>query len=344
MPLVITQERLRGTIPATGARVVSLDGDRALIERHSAAGPDGEPLRSQLAYIIYTSGSTGRPKGVMVERGPLSAHMRAMIAAYRLEPGDRVLQFSQYGTDASLEQMLAALAAGCRLVVRGPDIWSARQLLAELAAEQVTVVNLSPAYCQQVLREWAGTGARLDDLRLRLVILGGDRVSPRAVREWRELGLGGVRLVNAYGPTEAVITATLGEAGQEQDPITIGRPLPGRSMYILDRWGQPVPVGVFGELHIGGPLLARGYLNQPALTKERFVPDPFAAQPGGRLYRTGDLVRYLPDGRLDYAGRNDEQVKIRGYRIELGEVEAVLAQHPAVTEAVVVAQGDGSDK
>jgi amino acid adenylation domain-containing protein len=341
MPLLVTQERLRDSLPAAGAEVVSLDGDRALIERQSAADPDGEPDGRQLAYLIYTSGSTGRPKGVMIERGALAAHVRAMIGVYQLEPGDRVLQFSQYSADVSLEQILPVLACGGRLVVRGPEIWSARQLLDELTEQQVTVMNVSPPYWQHVVREWARGPAGLDGLRLRLVILGGERLPPQAVREWQELGVPGVRLLNAYGPTETTITATLGDASSEQDPITIGRPLPGRSMYILDPGGQPVPVGVLGELYIGGPLLARGYLNQPAMTKERFVPDPFAAQSGGRLYRTGDLVRYLPDGRIDYAGRNDAQVKVRGYRIELGEVEAVLAQHPAVGEAVVMAQGEG---
>ena len=343
MPLLLTQERLRDTVAAAGAEVVSLDGDRAAIERQSVDEPDGPPRAEQLAYIIYTSGSTGRPKGVMVERGALAAHSRAMIGQYQIEPNDRVLQFSQYSADASLEQILTTLAAGARLVMRGTEIWSSRQLLDELNRQQVTVMNLSPAYWQQTVREWAREPAELASLRLRLLILGGERLTDQAVREWRELGLAGVRLLNAYGPTEATITATLAEAGDETEPVTIGRPLPGRRVYILDD-GRPVPTGVLGELHIGGPLLARGYLNQPALTKERFVPDPFDAQPDGRLYRTGDLVRYRPDGRIEYAGRNDEQVKIRGYRIELGEVETVLAQHPAVDQAVVVAQGDGADK
>jgi len=343
MPLILTHERLRDTVAAAGAKVVSLDGDRAAIERQSADEPDGQPRPEQLAYIIYTSGSTGRPKGVMVERGALSAHSRAMIGQYQLGPEDRVLQFSQYGADASLEQILPTLAAGARLVVRGTEIWSSRQLLEELKRQQVTVMNLSPTYWQQAVREWARESAELVGLQLRLAILGGERLTAQAVREWRELGLPGVRLLNAYGPTEATITATLAEAGEEHEPITIGRPLPGRSVYILDD-GRPVPTGVLGELHIGGSLLARGYLNRPALTKERFVPDPFAAQPGGRLYRTGDLVCWRPDGRIEYAGRNDEQVQIRGYRIEPGEVEAVLAQHPAVDQAVVVAQGDGINK
>jgi amino acid adenylation domain-containing protein len=345
MPLILTHERLRDTVAGAGAELVSLDADRAAIERQSVDELDGQPRTERLAYIIYTSGSTGRPKGVMVERGALAAHCRAMIGEYQLGPGDRVLQFSQYSADASLEQILPALAAGARLVVRGPEIWSSRQLLEELRRQQVTVMNLSPAYWHQTIREWAREpAAELAGLGLRLVILGGERLAAQAVREWRELGLPGVRLLNAYGPTEATITATLSEAGEEQEPITIGRPLPGRSVYILDDGGQPVPAGVLGELHIGGPLLARGYLNQPVLTKERFIHDPFGRQPDGRLYRTGDLVRYRPDGRIEYAGRNDEQVKIRGYRIEPGEVEAVLVQYPAVYQAVVVAQGDGTDK
>jgi amino acid adenylation domain-containing protein len=343
MPLLLAHERLRDTVAAAGAEVVSLDGDRAALERQSVDEPDGQPRPEQLAYISYTSGSTGQPKGVMVERGALSAHSRAMIGQYQLGPKDRVLQFSQYSADASLEQILPTLAAGARLVMRGTDIWSSRQLLEELKRQQVTVMNLWPTYWQQTMREWSRDPAELAGLHLRLVILGGERLTAQAVQEWRELGLPGVRLLNAYGPTEATITATLAEAGEEQEPITIGRPLPGRTVYILDD-GRPVPTGVLGELHIGGQLLARGYLNQPALTKERFIHDPFAAQPDGRLYRTGDLVRYRPDGRIEYAGRNDEQVKIRGYRIELGEVEAVLAQHPAVGQAVVVAQGDDADK
>ena len=344
MPVVVTQERLRDAFAAAAAEVVSLDGDRAAIGRQAVAGPGGEPKPDQLAYIIYTSGSTGRPKGVMVERGALSAHCRAMAEVYDLGPGDRVLQFSQYSADASLEQILTALAAGACLVVRGTEIWSTRRLLQELKSQQVTVMNLWPAYWQQTVRDWVEDPAGLTGLRLRLVILGGERLPSHAVREWRELGVPDVRLVNAYGPTEAIITATLAEAGTEPDPVTIGRPLPGRAVYILDDRGRPVPAGVLGELHIGGPLLARGYLNQPALTRERFVPDPFGGRPGGRLYRTGDLARWRPDGRIEYAGRNDEQVKIRGYRIELGEVEAALAAHPAVGQAVVVAQGDGIGK
>jgi amino acid adenylation domain-containing protein len=342
MALVLTQQQLRWRVTGTGADVVSLDRDWGTIGQQSEENLEGDQrAEEQLGHVIYTSGSTGRPKGVMVERGALAAHTRAMINVYGLGPEDRVMQFSQYSADASLEQILPALAAGARLVMRGKEIWSPRQLLEELTRQQVTVLNLSPTYWQQALREWARTPRELAGTHLRLVILGGERLAAQAVQQWRDLGLGEVRLLNAYGPTESTITATIGEAGEEQELITIGRPLPGRTVHILDRGGRPVPVGAIGELHIGGPLLARGYLNKPELTRQRFVPDPLEADQGGRLYRTGDLARYLRDGRIDYVGRADEQVKIRGYRIELGEVESALAQYPDVDEAVVVARGDG---
>ena len=281
----------------------------------------------------------------MVERGALAAHSRAMIKEYGLGPQDRVLQFSQYSADASLEQILPTLAAGGRLVMRGPEIWSPRQLLDELKRHQVTVMNLSPAYWQQAVREWARAPQELAGTRLRLVILGGERLGAQAVQQWRELGLQGVRLLNAYGPTEATITATLGEAGEEQEPITIGRPLAGRSVYILDRGGRPVPVGVAGRAAHRRAAAGPGIPEPAGADEGALRARPLRApQPGGRLYRTGDLARYLADGRIDYVGRKDDQVKIRGYRIELGEVEAALAQHPAVEEAVVVAREASGDK
>ena len=342
-PLVLAGPGLEGKVSGTGASVFVVDRAWEAIGQHSEEEPDRWLTDNQLGYVIYTSGSTGKPKGVMVERGALSAHSRSMIAEYGLGIQDRVLQFTQYSADTSLEQILPILATGGRLVMRGNELWTPWQLLEELTRDRVTVVNLSPAHWHQVVQQWARTDQDVKGLTLRLVILGGDRLRAESVEQWRSLGLTGVRLLNAYGPTEATITATLGEAGAEQGLITIGRPLAGRRVYILDGRGQPVPVGVAGELHIGGALLARGYLNRPELTEERFVPDPFGPQPGGRLYRTGDLVRYLEDGRIEYIGRQDDQVQVRGYRVELGEVEAALGQHPAVDEAVVVARGDAGD-
>ena len=290
------------------------------------------------AYIIYTSGSTGQPKGVVVEQAALSAHCRAMIEVYGLGPQDRVLQFSQYSFDASLEQILPALAAGARLVMRGDELWSPRQLLSEIQRQQLTVLNLPSAYWQQAMREWGQRPDALTGTRLRLVIAGGERLGRPGVQQWPRLGLPQARLLNAYGPTETTITATMAEIRPDDEWITIGRPLPGRTTYILDGHGQPVPAGVVGELYVGGELLARGYLNRPELTAQRFEPDPFAGHPDARRYRTGDRARYLADGRIEYLGREDQQVKIRGYRIELGEVEAALAQYPDIAEAVVVAR------
>ena len=343
MPLVLTHDRLRPKLSGAGTEAVDLESSWSVIAQQFDEEPDDPPRPEQLAYLVYTSGSTGQPKGVMIERGAISAHTRAMIATYGLGPEDRVLQFSQYTADASLEQILPTLAVGGRLVMRGTEIWTPAELLEAIKTQHITVMNLWPAYWQQAAREWVRTPEDLVDTDLRLVIVGGERLGPRSVQLWRELGLPRARLLNAYGPTESTITATLADAGEDDDQITIGRPLPGRSVYILDPGGRPVPTRVVENSTSGVRRWRGGYLNRPELTGERFVVDPFAARPDARLYRTGDLARYLGDGRIEYIGRQDEQVKIRGYRIELGEVESVLALHPAVEEAVVVARDDSGD-
>jgi amino acid adenylation domain-containing protein len=338
MPLQLTQDRLRPRLAGTGPAVVALDAGDLEAGQPRPDQATGADRDHRAAYIIYTSGSTGQPKGVVVERGALSAHCRAMAGVYGLGPADGVLQFSQYSFDASLEQILPTLAAGARLVMRGEELWSPRQLLGQVQSEQVTVLNLPSAYWQPAMGEWAQTPDALAGTRLRLVIAGGERLGRPGLQQWSRLGLAGTRLLNAYGPTETTITATLGEIAPGDEWITIGRPLPGRTAYILDRHGRPVPAGVVGELYLGGALLARGYLNQPGLTSDRFGPDPHAGDPAARMYRTGDRARFRADGRIEYMGRADQQVKIRGYRIEPGEVEAALAQYPGVAEAVVVAQ------
>ena len=342
-PLVLTHESLRSRIAGLQTMVLCLHEAEEESQRRSA-NPLGEaPRPEQPAYLSYTSGSTGKPKGVLVERGPFSAHCRAMVATYGLGREDRVLQFSQFSADASLEQIFPTLASGARLVMRGGEIWTPEELREQLILRRVTVMNLWPTYWQQAVRVWARTPAALAGLRLRLVILGGERLGGHALAQWRALQVE-TRVLNAYGPTEGIITATLSDAGQERGLVTIGRALPGRTVYVLDQAGQPVPVGAVGELYVGGDLLARGYLNRPDLTDERFVSNPFDPEGKGRLYRTGDRVRYLDDGRIVYLGRVDDQVKVRGYRIELGEVEAVTAEHPSVEEAVVVARGDGENQ
>jgi amino acid adenylation domain-containing protein len=294
-------------------------------------GPWEPPAPGRPAYVIYTSGSTGTPKGVVVSHGSLARHVAAVRALFGLTPADRVLQFASFSFDASLEQLLPALTAGARVVLRPDEQWTPEELRRRVRDERITVMELVPAYWEPFLA--ALTGAPASDLAsLRLLVTGGEAVGTGLAAAWSER-LPGVRVVNTYGPTEGTISATwslVGEPGAGRIPI--GRPLGGRSVYVLDATGRPAPVGVAGELHLAGPELADGYLRRPALTAERFVPDPYGP-PGGRMYRTGDRARWRPDGELEFLGRLDDQVKLRGVRIELGEVEAALARHPAVAAA-----------
>lgn len=300
-------------------------------------GPDSP------AYMIHTSGSTGLPKGVLVSRRALSLHCAAVIAHYQLTAADRVLQFASHSVDAALEQMLPTLASGACLVMRGEDLWSPPDLARVLAGQEVSVADLPPAYLRDVLLAWRADGTQPPCPRL--LIVGGEALTPELVALWRASPLAGARFLNAYGPTEATITATVHEVDAQagEGALPIGRPLPGGWVYIVDRDGNPVPEGVVGELLIGGPRLALGYRGQPELTAERFQDDPWV--PGGRVYRSGDLARFLPgrEGLIAFHGRRDEQVKIRGFRIELGEVEAVLRAAGAAEVAVLArpqAEGD----
>lgn len=293
---------------------------------------------TQLAYLIYTSGSTGQPKGVMVEQGALASHTRTMQQQFGLGANDRVLQFASMSFDVALEQILPALISGARVVIAQPH-WSLDEFTTHLQAQQVTVCDLPPAYLHQVLAHWQTQQWQALPASLRLMIVGNDVLPPETVALWREMGRG-IRLLNAYGPTEATITATCHELNANAIPtckVPIGRPLSGKTAYVLDTALQPLPIGVPGELYLGGSGVARGYWQRDDLTAERFLANPFGA---GRLYRTGDLARWLPDGTLEFIGRVDHQVKLRGFRIELGEIETVLNQYPAVHEAAVIVRED----
>jgi amino acid adenylation domain-containing protein len=340
--VLLTQKRLIPGLPEHRARVICLDSDAEAIARESAENPTSSNDPDNLAYIIYTSGSTGQPKGVLVSHGSIAEHCRDAEKYYDLRPTDRVLQFASMSFDLSLEQILPTLIAGARLVVVGREVWRPEEFHRKAAEFGLTVVDLPTGYWQELVQEWAAGEEPAFDTSYRLFLVGGDTMLPEVLGLWQKTPLRSIRLINAYGPTEATITATAFETTSRLGETTrlhrvpIGRPLANREIYILDRYSNPVPIGIPGELHIGGRSVARGYLNRPDLTADRFIPDPFSNTAGARMYKTGDLARHLPDGNIEYIGRTDHQVKVRGFRIELGEIEAALVQHPYVRQAIVL--------
>ena len=339
---VLTESRFLDRI-ASDIPTIAFDRDRGMIEAESTDSPSDEVGPEQLAYVIYTSGSTGLAKGVEVTHGPAAVHVQTFAREYALSGDDAVLVFASPSFDVSLEQLLPALVSGGRLVLRGAEAWTVDDFVRQVRDRRITIADPPTAYWQQLAAD-PSVVAELAK-HLRLITVGGEAMPPAAAARWRKADGGRVRLVNAYGPTEAVITATAWEVpadfGAEDDStrVPIGRPLPGRTARVLDWMGRIAPIGVIGELCLGG-LLARGYRGRAELTAERFVPDPFSSDPDARLYRTGDLARWLADGTLEFVGRTDTQVKLRGYRIEPGEVDAVLASHPAALEAVTVVRED----
>jgi amino acid adenylation domain-containing protein len=346
VPVLLTQKRLLVGLPECAPRIICLDSDSEAMASESGENPSNATTPENLAYIIYTSGSTGSPKGVLVSHRSIADHCRSAQRYYELDASDGVLQFASLSFDVSLEEILPTLIVGAKLVVMGADMWPPEEFPRKISEFGLTVLNLPSAYWQELARQWADVPELLSNIQPRLFIVGGDIMSPDALNLWQRTPVHSVRLLNAYGPTETTITATAFEysprlcENKTFQRVPIGRPLANREIYILDDYGNPVPVGVPGELHIGGVSLARGYLNRPELTAEKFVPNPFSEAPGARLYKTGDLARYLPDGNIEFLGRADHQVKIRGFRIELEEIEAALDQHPSVREAVVLARDD----
>ncbi|MCG7757778.1 MAG: AMP-binding protein, partial [Nitrosomonas sp.] len=275
----------------------------------------------------------------------LAEHAYVSIDFFGLRSTDRMLQFSTINFDGFIEQFFPPLCAGAAMVLRGTALWDSETFYRELIAQRITVADLTTAYWFLLVQDFAKAG-RCDYGVLRQVHAGGEAMPPEGLKAWRAAGMQGIKLLNTYGPTEAVVTATVADCTVNDasgDPaplqVSIGKPLPARCIYLLDANLAPVLPGVPGELCIGGELLARGYLNKAGLTAERFIADPFANN-GGRLYRTGDLARWRADGHIEYLGRLDHQVKIRGFRIELGEIETQLLLHPEIREAVVtVKQG-----
>ncbi|MCX2899977.1 non-ribosomal peptide synthetase [Pseudomonas mandelii] len=303
------------------------------------------PDTQDLAYIIYTSGSTGQPKGVAITHGALREFCQTAADYSALSPSDRVLQFATFSFDGFVEQCFPALCVGAALIMRGDDLWDAGRLASEIVQQGVTVADLPAAYWYLLARECA-SGVIQSLGALRQVHVGGEAMSVEGLRLWHQAGLSQVRLLNTYGPTEATVVSSIHECRLEDASdafgVPIGRAIAGRALYVLDSAGQLLPNGGVGELYIGAQAcLAQSYFDRPALTAERFLPDPFAGEPGARLYRSGDLARCNANGDLEYVGRIDHQVKIRGLRIEMGEIEACLQARQEVREAAVIAQ-DGT--
>jgi amino acid adenylation domain-containing protein len=342
--LVLTQSSLAGRF-AAGASLAVLQLDTLDLAGEPVHDPRRELHGGSLAYLIYTSGSTGRPKGVGIGHAALAAHVQETVRYGALTPADRVLQFSTPNFDSFIEQVFPPLAAGAAIVLRGTALWDSETFYRELLARRITVADLTTPYWLLLAQDFARHGPRPFGA-LRQVHVGGEAMSGEGLHAWRRAGLGHVAVINAYGPTEAVVTASTLDCTASlhaQAPLPrqmpIGRALAGRALRVVGPDLSLVRQGAAGELCIGGDLLARGYLGRPALSAEKFVADPFGGE-GTRLYRTGDLVRWNGDGQLEYLGRIDHQVKVRGFRIELGEVEAQLLVQPEVREAVVMA-GEG---
>ncbi|TRU26494.1 MAG: amino acid adenylation domain-containing protein [Microcystis aeruginosa Ma_SC_T_19800800_S464] len=335
--VLLTQQKLINKLPEHQAQLICLDADWELISQFSQDNPITDVQATNLAYVIYTSGSTGQPKGVMLSHSNLSNHMFWMQETFPLTKTDRVLQKTPFSFDASVWEFYAPLLVGGQLLIAQPGGHTdSDYLLKTIAQQQVTTVQLVPSLLQMLLEQGGIENCQL----LKRVFCGGE-ILPVALQE-KLLSQLNVNLCNLYGPTECCIDVTFWNCQREMygQRIPIGRPISNTQIYILDSNLQSLPVGIPGELHIGGAGLARGYLNRPELTQEKFIPNPFSNYPDSRLYKTGDLARYLPDGNIEYLGRIDNQVKIRGFRIELGEVEAVLTQCPQVQSSVIIARED----
>ena len=330
----LRKQRLTSRLGDTVVQSIRVDADWAEIANESDDNPPLRASAANLAYIIYTSGSSGTPKGAMVTRGGMLNCLQWMQRRYELTAQDAFLMHTSLNFDPSVWEVFWPLLVGARVVVAPAGMLESSALLRYMAEQSVTCAYFVPSQLGMLVQE-----PRLSECRsLRYVISGGEKLPLGVMREFQELS--GAELHHSYGPTETAIAATewTCEAGAER--VLMGRPIGNTQVYVLDGQMEPLPVGVAGELYIGGVGVGRGYAGQAGLTAERFVPDRFSGEAGARLYRTGDLVRYDAEGKLEFVGRVDQQVKLRGYRIELGEIEATLAEHEAVREcAVVMAAG-----
>ncbi len=344
LSFVLAQERFSEQLKDQCENVICIDAVCDQIAEQSGENPLVEQTNTAPAYIIYTSGSTGMPKGVMVSHKSLVNHSFAITNLYELRTADRILQFASFNFDVAAEELFPSLLCGATLVLLPQQTQSSLKSFTEfLDQEKLTVVNLPVSYWRQWTLSLTDSELKLPDT-LRMVVTGSEKVLAEDYNAWRKIAGHQIRWLNAYGLTETTITSIVFDPSLNPEPkadwniMPIGRPIGNTEVYLLDRNLQPVPVGIPGNLYIGGDGLALGYLNQPKISAEKFISHPFKSASDARLFKSGDLARYLPTGEIEYLGRSDNQVKIRGFRIEPAEIESFLTAHPELCESVVIAE------
>ncbi|MHC5747807.1 MAG: non-ribosomal peptide synthetase, partial [Nostoc sp.] len=339
--VLLTQQYLVESLPTHKAKVVCIDSDWRVIANKNTENPTCNITCDNLAYVIYTSGSTGKPKGAMNTHRGICNRLLWMQDAYELTTADIVLQKTPFSFDVSVWEFFWPLLTGARLVVAQPEGHRDTNYLVNLISQQkITTLHFVPSMMQVFLE---AEGLEKCQSLVRVIASGEALPAQLQQRFFNRLD---AQLHNLYGPTEAAVDVTFWECKDcvtNHKTVPIGRPIANIQIYLLDKYFNPVAFGVVGEVYIGGVGVGRGYLNQPDLTAEKFIPNPFSDEAAARLYKTGDLARYLPNGEIEYIGRIDYQVKIRGFRIELGEIEAVITQYPAVRETVVLVRDDSAD-
>jgi amino acid adenylation domain-containing protein len=346
--VLLTQRHLARNLPAWSGKTIFMDEQSKVIAQEDETNLSVPLVPECLAYLIYTSGSTGAPKGSMIAHRGLVNHAQQMIGLYDLRPGRRMLQFFSLSFDASAEDIFPSLLSGAALVCP-PDFldYSPSGLLAFCRRFEITTLHLPVVLWHQLVDEVSNGNYSLPP-QVQMLSVGGESPSASKLANWNRMTAGHAAFRNVYGPTEATITASVYRQDaqtrvMENAPrVPIGRPLANVPIYLLNAAMQPVPIGMQGEIYIGGVALARGYVNQPGLTAEKFVPDPFSGREGARLYKTGDLAQFSIGGEIDFLGRIDHQVKIRGFRVELEEIERFLLTHPAIQETVVTVHENGA--